>query len=210
MVSLAGGGVYDPTTGFIKAEGSFHCIETVGNQNSGLYPCEAGQSGHWHAVTLLASRLLRCIGAPEPQNSVGTDDDTVVFTATFYLRGSGNPETRLVEVFVSNVDEKAYYEGIQNVWVQGVGCGDAIATFNQTERAVTRSWGAAPGRLVIWVPEQADTTHRLCVGAVAAEQVIGPGSRYAISRHSRREMMSRRRDPRARDGRRSALMVATP
>jgi hypothetical protein len=31
---------------------------------------------------------------------------------------------------VSEVDEASDLDGTQNVWIQGVGCGDAIANFN--------------------------------------------------------------------------------
>jgi hypothetical protein len=33
-------------------------------------------------------------------------------------------------MFVSAVDEAPDLPGIQNVWIQGVGCEDAIANFN--------------------------------------------------------------------------------
>ena len=131
-VSLAGGGVYDPATGFIHAGGSFKCIETVTNPGASLYGCQAGQGGHWQALTLLQQRVFRCTGQPqtEPQKIAVTDDNTVVMVALFYLRGAGNDEPVEVEMFVSEVDEAADLRSTQSVWVQGVGCGRAIANFN--------------------------------------------------------------------------------
>ncbi len=50
--------------------------------------------------------------------------------ADFYMQGNGNDEPVSVRMWVSEVDEASDFTGTQNIWVQGVGCGDAIANFN--------------------------------------------------------------------------------
>ncbi len=129
-VSLAGGGAYDPTTGFVQAGGSFQCIAAVAN--GPLNGCQAGQGGHWRALLLLASSNFRCVGqqSGEVQKVAVTDDNTVAMLADFYLRGTGNDAPVTVRMFVSEVDEAPDFLGTQNIWIQGVGCGDAIANFN--------------------------------------------------------------------------------
>lgn len=135
-VSLSGGGAYDPTTGFIQAGGSFRCIETVAN--GPLTGCQAGQGGRWHAFLLETGQgqsfrgQFRCVGQEtgEVQKFAVTDDNTVAMRADFYLQGGRNDEPVTVRMFVSEVDEASDFDGTQNVWIQGVGCGEAIANFN--------------------------------------------------------------------------------
>ena len=134
-LSLAGGGAYNPTTGFIQAGGSFRCIVTVAN--GPLSGCQAGQGGRWHAFLLETGQAqgfggqFRCVGQEtgEKQKFAITDDNTVAMRADFYLQGA-NDEPIPMRMFVSQVDEASDFAGTQNVWVQGVGCGDAIANFN--------------------------------------------------------------------------------
>ena len=126
-VSLAGGGAYDPASPIIHAGGSFKCTQTVTNPGAALYGCQAGQGGDWHALTMIPSREFRCFGNPGARPTAVTDDNTVVMGAHFYVQGEDEP--RLVEMFVSRDDEYPSPDD-QKVWVQGVGCGDAIANFN--------------------------------------------------------------------------------
>ena len=50
--------------------------------------------------------------------------------ADFYRQGDGNIESFTAHMFVSEVDEADDIPGIQNVWIEQVGCGHAIANFN--------------------------------------------------------------------------------
>lgn len=50
--------------------------------------------------------------------------------ADFYREGDGVEESFTAKMFVSEVDEAGDFSGDQKVWIQGVGCGDAIANFN--------------------------------------------------------------------------------
>ncbi len=47
--------------------------------------------------------------------------------ADFYRQGDGVDESFTAHMFVSAVDEAPDLPGIQNVWIEGVGCGTAIA-----------------------------------------------------------------------------------
>jgi hypothetical protein len=126
---LTGGGAYDPKTGFLKTGGGFRCLADI-NQGP-LNGCKAGQGVRWDAVALQPSTTFKCtIAASEVLKTVVTDNDTVVMIADFYRQGDGTEESFTAKMFVSRVDEAPDLPGIQNVWIQGVGCGDAIANFN--------------------------------------------------------------------------------
>ncbi len=138
--SLTGGGAYDPNpeTSFLKAGGGFRCLAdvlqgplsvSINSDDPGA--CLTGQGVRWDTVDLLDSFQFKCTGAVgEPLKTVVTDDDTVVLVADFYRQGNGNEESFTARMFVSAVDEDRDRPGIQNVWIQGVGCGDAIVNFN--------------------------------------------------------------------------------
>lgn len=82
-------------------------------------------------MELLPSSQFKCTGATgEVLKTVVTDGNTVVLIADFYRQGDGVNESFTAKMFVSAVDEAPDLPGIQNVWIQGVGCGDAIANFN--------------------------------------------------------------------------------
>ena len=127
--SLTGGGGYDPKTGFLKTGGGFRCLADI-NQGP-LNGCKAGQGVRWDAVALLPSTAFKCTSAAaEVLKTAVTDTDTVVMVADFYRQGDGIDESFTARMFVSKSDEAPDLPGIQNVWIQGVGCGDAIANFN--------------------------------------------------------------------------------
>ncbi len=129
---LTGGGAYDPQTRFLKTGGAFRCLADI-NQGP-LSGCKAGEGIRWDAADtapLLPSFQFKCTGAAgEALKTAVTDDNTVVMIADFYRQGDGNDESFTAKMFVSAVDEAPDLPGIQNVWIQGVGCGEAIANFN--------------------------------------------------------------------------------
>jgi len=59
-----------------------------------------------------------------------TSSDTIVLMADFYRQGDGNDESFTAKMIVSNSDLAADIPGVQNVWIQGVGCGSATVNFN--------------------------------------------------------------------------------
>jgi len=128
-VSLTGGGAYVPGTAFVHAGGSFTCISTVSQLQ--LNGCLAGQGVRWDTAALLPSTGFKCTGAAvEPLKTATTSANTVVLVADFYRQGDGNEESFTAKMFVSAIDQDPVTPGIQNVWIQGVGCGSAIANFN--------------------------------------------------------------------------------
>jgi len=135
---LTGGGAYDPATGFVNSAGGFRCLQNVlqGPLSVSINPndpgaCLAGQGVRWDTAELLPSFQFKCTGAAsEPLKTAVTDDNTVVIVADFYRQGDGNEESFTARMFVSAEDEDPIRLGIQNVWIQGVGCGEAIVNFN--------------------------------------------------------------------------------
>jgi hypothetical protein len=127
-VRLTGGGVYDLASGFVKTGGSFRCNADV-NQGP-LSGCRAGDGVRWDAEQLLPTTTFKCTGsASEALKTANTDNDTVVILADFYRAGDGTHESFQARMIVSGHDLDPDLPGIQNVWVQGVGCGQANTRF---------------------------------------------------------------------------------
>lgn len=127
--SLTGGGSYNPRTGFAKSAGGFRCTSDVGQ--GPLAGCLTGEGVRWDTVELRASTTFKCTGsAAEPLKTAITDEDTVVLLADFYRAGDGNDESFTAQMIVSAGDIAPDIAGIQNVWIQGVGCAPAIAHFS--------------------------------------------------------------------------------
>ena len=134
---LSGGGSYDPFTAsndltattIANTAGGFRCTSDVAQ--GPLNGCLAGQGVRWDTAHLLASTTFKCNGASDTAHTVVTDNDTIVLRADFYRAGDGNDESFAdVPMFVSDHDERPDLPGIQNIWIAGVGCGDAVVSFN--------------------------------------------------------------------------------
>ena len=126
-VFITGGGTFDPVAGVVKAGGAFHVTQdiTVGP----LAGVKAGETVRWDSDELVRSFGIRCNGA-ETVRTVSTGDRTVVMNADFYRAGDGNQASLHAVMFVSADDQDADLSGNQTVWIQGVGCGDALVNFH--------------------------------------------------------------------------------
>jgi hypothetical protein len=79
----------------------------------------------------LASTTFKCTGAAsEPLKTATTDGNTIVLVADFYRAGDGTDESFTAQMIVSADDIAPDIDGIQNVWIQGVGCAPAIVHFS--------------------------------------------------------------------------------
>jgi hypothetical protein len=126
---LTGGGSYNPVSGFAKSAGGFRCTSDVGQ--GPLAGCLAGEGVRWDTVELLGSTTFKCTGAAaELLKTATTDENTVVLLADFYRAGDGIDESFTAQMIVSADDIAPDVAGIQNVWIQGVGCASAIANFS--------------------------------------------------------------------------------
>jgi hypothetical protein len=135
-VSVTGGGAYDPATDFVKSGGGFSCLQDVNNgplsasinlDDPGA--CLQDEGVRWDTAELLESTKFKCTTA-DAAKIVFTGDDTIVIQADFYRQGDGNEESFTAKMIVSATDIDGDIEGIQNVWIEGVGCGEAIVNFN--------------------------------------------------------------------------------
>ena len=127
---ITGGGAYN-LPDFVHSGGGFRCLSdiTAGPFNG----CLAGQGVRWDTAMLLTAppNGFKCTGAAtEVLKTVQTGDKTVVLLADFYRQGDGNDESFTAQMIVSETDLAPDIDGVQNVWIQGVGCGPAIANFN--------------------------------------------------------------------------------
>ena len=129
-VALNGGGAFNlsSTAGGVHAAGGFSCTADVG---AGLLTgCLQGQGVRWDTEELLASTSFKCTGAAtEAPKAASTDTDTVVLQADFYRAGDANDESFTAQMIVSARDVAPDIDGVQNVWVQSVGCGTAEVHF---------------------------------------------------------------------------------
>ena len=132
-VTLTGGGAYNPDTAgsedfFAKSGGGFSCTDEV--RVNGLSGCLAGQGVRWDTAGLLKNTNFRCLTS-ESLTQATTDRHTVVLQADFYRAGDGIEESFTAQMIVSDHDLDGGIDGVQNVWVQGVGCAtDATVNFS--------------------------------------------------------------------------------
>jgi len=127
--TLTGGGSYNPVTGFVKSAGGFRCTNDI--RQGPLKGCLSGEGVRWDTVNLLRSTTFKCTGsAAESLKTATTDENTAVILADFYRAGDGNVESFTAQMIVSADDIAPDIDGIQNVWIQGVGCASAIANFS--------------------------------------------------------------------------------
>jgi hypothetical protein len=135
---LSGGGSYDPSTAsnVVDAEtsvhsgGGFRCLADV--EQGPLSGCAFREGVRWDTVQLLESTNFKCTGAAgETAKKATTDGTTVVLLADFYRAGDGINESFTAQMIVSAHDIADDTAGVQNLWIQGVGCGRAIANFSK-------------------------------------------------------------------------------
>lgn len=127
-VFLTGGGSYDPQSGSLQTGGGFRCTKDI--DQGPLAGCKAGEGVRWDASEILSSTGFKCTGsAAEPLKTAVTDDQTIVMQADFYRAGDGVDESFTAKMIVSAVDLDPDQPGIQNIWIQGVGCGEATVKF---------------------------------------------------------------------------------
>jgi hypothetical protein len=137
-VRLTGGGSFDPATAndvvptptSVASAGGFDCTLPIAQGQGPLGGCGEGEGVRWDTEQLLKSNTFRC-NTSEVARPATTDDHTVVLLADFYKAGDGDEQSFTAQMIVT--DERDLDDdipGIQNLWVQGVGCGTAIVNFN--------------------------------------------------------------------------------
>lgn len=136
-VTLTGGGSYDASTASntipsettVHSGGGFRCTAAVAQ--GPLNGCAAGEGVRWDTAQLLASTGFKCTGAAgEAAKTATTGAHTVVLNADFYRAGDGIDESFTANMIVSDTDLAPDIDGVQNLWVQGVGCGTAVVHFS--------------------------------------------------------------------------------
>ena len=137
-VFLTGGGAYDPSSAsnadpksaFVHSNGGFRCLQDV--QQGLLTGCLQGQGVRWDTDGLLQSTTFKCTGAAtEAKKTAVTDAHTAVLKSDFYRAGNGNDaHFKGVQVILADHDLAPDIDGVQNVWIQQVGCGTADVNFS--------------------------------------------------------------------------------
>jgi len=124
-IEITGGGTVNPQTGTQRTGGQFRALSdiTAGPLN-GL---RAGDGVRWEVTDFLPSTLFKCVGA-EVAQTVTESPNTIVAKVAFFTRADGNVASFSANVFISTDDQDPLQPGIQNIWIQGVGCADALVT----------------------------------------------------------------------------------
>jgi hypothetical protein len=122
---MTGIGAYDTSTGSLHANGLFRCTDSV--IQGPLMGCMSGQGVRWSSATLNATQRFVC-GTDLPK-TVTTDSGTVAFKADFFRAGDVGTPSFSANVIVSAHDIAPDVQGVQNTWIQGVGCGSALQFF---------------------------------------------------------------------------------
>ena len=135
-VILTGGGSFNaasannviPTITDVHSGGGFSCTDSIGQGPLG--GCATGQGVRWDTAQLLESTQFKC-SLGDGLKPAATDDSTVVLLADFYRAGDANDESFTAQMIVSERDLAPLIPGDQHLWVQGVGCGDAVVSFSK-------------------------------------------------------------------------------
>lgn len=130
-VELTGGGSYNLSTGAVHSAGGFGCTAPV--QFGQLAGCATGEGVRWDTVSLLRSTGFTCTFAAatgETAKTAVTDEHVAVLQADFYRAGDGNEESFTAKMFVADHDLAPDLAGVQNIWIQGIGCGTATVNFS--------------------------------------------------------------------------------
>ncbi len=125
---MTGGGTYNLGANFVHSGGGFRCLSDIaaGPFNG----CLTGQGVRWDTAALLATTTFQCTGS-DAVKTANTGDKTVVLLSDFYRQGDGNIESFTAKMIVSESDLDPVAPGVQNVWIQGIGCATgAITNFN--------------------------------------------------------------------------------
>jgi len=124
-VAMAGFGRYDTTAGTLRANGLFQCTTSVAQ--GPLSGCMQGQGIRWSSTTFNATQKFVC-GTDAPK-TVASDNQTVAFKADFFRVGDGSTPSFSANVIVASHDIAPDVPGVQNTWIQGVGCDSALQFF---------------------------------------------------------------------------------
>lgn len=134
-VRLTGGGSFDATTASntvptdtrVHSGGGFRCTDAVAQ--GPLSGCATGDGVRWDTAQLLASTTFKCTAA-DAVKPAATGPGRVVLLADFYRAGDANDESFTAQMIVSETDLAPNIPGVQTLWIQGVGCGEANVNFS--------------------------------------------------------------------------------
>jgi len=126
-VDLTGGGAFNAESGFVHSGGGFSCINSI--TQGPLTGCGTGEGVRWDTANLLRTTMFKCT-ASEALRPATTSSDTAVLSADFYRAGDGNDESFTANMIVTTNDLDRDLPGVQNVWIQGVGCATADTHFS--------------------------------------------------------------------------------
>jgi hypothetical protein len=130
---IAGGGSFEVGRNHVQGAGAFRCTQSF--EQWPLLGCLAGEGVRWSANELLTSVWFQCSGvAGESFKQAFTGAAAVVILVDFYLHPGGEFPTATKRVIFADSDIAPDVTGVQNVWIEGVGCGAGRIAFNASFR----------------------------------------------------------------------------
>ncbi len=124
-VRLKGSGTYDPGSGLLLVSGTFRCVGDV--TQGPLAGCRGGERGRWEGANVLPSLSFPHTGAAgEAPGLAATDASTLAMQAEFWRDSAdGGAAPLRAKLILSANDLDPDQPGVQNVWIEGVGCAAA-------------------------------------------------------------------------------------
>jgi hypothetical protein len=193
-VFVSGGGAFAPGTDFVHTAGGFSCLRDVNQgplsasiNSDDPGPCLAGEGVRWDTAGLLADTTFKCTGAAdEALKTARTSNTTAVLQADFYRAGDGNDESFTAKMIVSATDIAPDIEGLQNLWIQGVGCGTAIVHFSNNPSqpsaglAAQGTTSGAAGQMPAFYDGELFTVNMKELSDIASDSIITKNSSHNV------------------------------
>lgn len=125
-VEMSGSGTYDHGSGLLLVKGTFRCVRDV--TAGPLAGFRAGDRGRWEGANVLPSVSILPSGAADATlGRAATDATTLAMQAEFRPdHASGERSLLRANVVFSTGDLDPVQPGVQSVWIEGVGCADAL------------------------------------------------------------------------------------
>lgn len=130
LVRLNGGGSFEPFTAASgHGNGAFTCVSDI--PTGPLAGCATGEGTHWDTAQLLPSSAFKCGGVANEQGKTAvTGPGVIVVLANFFRAGDGSTPSFQAKVFIADHDLAPDIDGVQNIWIEKVGCGTAAVNFS--------------------------------------------------------------------------------
>lgn len=126
-ISLTAGGTFEPRSGLLQIRGALRIARAF--VNGPLAGRPAGESLRWEGANIIPSLAIDADGTEGgAARPAVTDGTTLVLQAELFGPGDRVSASQRAKMIVSASDLDVAQDGVQNVWIEGVGFGSAEVT----------------------------------------------------------------------------------